>query len=33
MEEQNLVARLVRMLVNNDNDEMFKVKTVNGKQS
>ena len=33
MEEQNLVARLVQMLVNNDNDEMFKVKTVNGKQS
>lgn len=30
MEEQNLVARLVQMLVNTDNDEMFKVKTVKG---
>lgn len=25
-EEQNLVARLVHMLVNQDNDEMFKVR-------
>jgi hypothetical protein len=25
MEEQNLVARLVKMLANKDNDEMFKV--------
>ena len=33
MEEQNLVARLVQMLVNKDNDEMFKVNTVNGNQS
>ena len=28
MEEQNLVARLVQMLFNNDNNVMFKVKAV-----